>query len=58
MSSLHGGPLDSFLNASRSTHVPVGEDQQQHIEFARSLAARFNHIYGEVFTIPEALICD
>lgn len=33
--------------------VPVGEDQKQHIELTRELAERFNHKYGEVFTIPE-----
>ncbi len=36
--------------------VPVGKDQAQHIEIARDIAARFNHIYGETFPIPEALI--
>jgi tryptophanyl-tRNA synthetase len=36
--------------------VPVGDDQRQHLEFTRDLAQRFNHIYGETFTIPEALI--
>jgi tryptophanyl-tRNA synthetase len=46
------------LIAFRSTHVPVGEDQQQHIEFARAVAGSFNHTYGEVFTIPEPLICN
>ena len=38
--------------------VPVGKDQAQHIEMARDIAARFNHIYGETFTLPEALIDD
>lgn len=39
------------------THaVPVGDDQRQHLEYTRDLAQRFNHIYGEVFTIPEATI--
>lgn len=38
--------------------VPVGKDQIQHIEMARDIAARFNHIYGETFTLPEALIED
>lgn len=33
--------------------VPVGEDQMQHIELARTLAERFNHMYGETFVIPE-----
>jgi tryptophanyl-tRNA synthetase len=36
--------------------VPVGDDQRQHLEFTRDLAQRFNHIYGETFTIPEAMI--
>src|SRR5262249_47518432 len=39
------------------THaVPVGEDQRQHLEFTRDLAQRFNHQYGDVFTVPEAMI--
>lgn len=37
-------------------YVPVGEDQKQHIELTRDLAERFNKKYGEVFTIPEAMI--
>jgi tryptophanyl-tRNA synthetase len=36
--------------------VPVGDDQRQHIEYTRDLAQRFNHMYGETFTIPEAMI--
>jgi tryptophanyl-tRNA synthetase len=36
--------------------VPVGDDQRQHLEFTRDLAQRFNHIYGDTFTIPEAMI--
>ena len=36
--------------------VPVGVDQMQHLEIARDIAARFNGIYGDVFTIPEAYI--
>jgi tryptophanyl-tRNA synthetase len=35
--------------------VPVGKDQIQHIEMARDIAGRFNHIYGEHFVIPEAV---
>ena len=38
------------------THVPVGEDQKQHLELARNIAQRFNHHYQELFTIPEPLI--
>jgi len=33
--------------------VPVGNDQRQHLELSRDLALRFNHLYGDVFTIPE-----
>ncbi|WP_110931450.1 tryptophan--tRNA ligase [Paenibacillus bouchesdurhonensis] len=36
--------------------VPVGEDQKQHLELTRDLAHRFNHRYGEYFTIPEPYI--
>jgi tryptophanyl-tRNA synthetase len=39
------------------THaVPVGDDQRQHLEYTRDLAQRFNHLYGDVFTVPEAII--
>jgi tryptophanyl-tRNA synthetase len=33
--------------------VPVGEDQNQHLELARTLATRFNSRYGPTFTVPE-----
>jgi len=36
--------------------VPVGEDQKQHLELARDIALRFNHIYGDIFTLPEPYI--
>lgn len=36
--------------------VPVGQDQKQHIEFARDTAEKFNRTYGETFTLPDALI--
>jgi len=38
--------------------VPVGRDQIQHVEMARDIAQRFNHIYGETFVIPEAVVDD
>jgi tryptophanyl-tRNA synthetase len=38
-----------------STHVPVGKDQVQHLEMARDIAQRFNHHYGELFVLPEAV---
>jgi tryptophanyl-tRNA synthetase len=36
--------------------VPVGDDQRQHLELMRTLARRFNHLYGETFVVPEAMI--
>ncbi|MBQ7261825.1 MAG: tryptophan--tRNA ligase [Lachnospiraceae bacterium] len=36
--------------------VPVGADQMQHLELTRDIAQRFNAIYGDVFTVPEAYI--
>jgi len=36
--------------------VPVGQDQQQHLEIARDIALKFNHTFGETFVIPEAEI--
>ncbi|MCL1846288.1 MAG: tryptophan--tRNA ligase [Defluviitaleaceae bacterium] len=36
--------------------VPVGDDQRQHIELCRDVAGRFNKIYGDVFTMPEAYV--
>lgn len=35
-----------------AVYVPVGEDQFQHLELTRRLAERFNHNYGEIFTLP------
>lgn len=40
----------------KTTHVPVGEDQKQHIELTRELARRFNSLFGDVFVVPEATI--
>lgn len=44
--------------AYRATHVPVGEDQKQHLELTRDIAARFNNEYGGAgfFPLPEPLI--
>ncbi len=38
--------------------VPVGEDQKQHVELTRDIAERFNRLYAETFTVPEAWIGD
>lgn len=40
----------------QSEKVPVGQDQQQHLEIARDIAIKFNHVFGETFVIPEAEI--
>ncbi len=39
--------------AYRATHVPVGDDQRQHVELMRDIAERFNARYGEVLVVPE-----
>ena len=36
--------------------VPVGEDQRQHVELTRDIAQRFNGLYSDTFTLPEAFI--
>jgi tryptophanyl-tRNA synthetase len=38
----------------RAHYVPVGKDQEQHIEMTRNFAERFNHRYGNVFPVPKA----
>jgi tryptophanyl-tRNA synthetase len=40
----------------KANKVPVGRDQVQHLEMARDFAARFNHVYGEHFVLPEVVI--
>jgi tryptophanyl-tRNA synthetase len=41
----------------KGTHVPVGDDQRQHLELARDIAAKFNNDYGvELFPLPEPMI--
>ncbi|TWI68150.1 tryptophanyl-tRNA synthetase [Desulfobotulus alkaliphilus] len=36
--------------------VPVGRDQVQHIEMARDIGGRFNHLFGQTFVLPEAIV--
>ncbi len=36
--------------------VPVGQDQKQHIEIARDIAQKFNHVFGDTFKLPEPMI--
>ena len=40
----------------KADYVPVGEDQLPHLELTREIARRFNHMYGEVFPEPEAIL--
>lgn len=42
----------------QSDRVPVGQDQKQHLEVTRDIAVKFNFLYGETFTVPEAEIDD
>ncbi len=38
--------------------VPVGQDQKQHVEYARDIAEKFNRVFGEAFTLPKELILE
>ena len=40
---------------SRATFVPVGKDNESHIELTREIAKRFNYLYGEVFPLPKTI---
>lgn len=42
----------------QAQHVPVGKDQKQHIEVAQDIAQKFNHVYGDVFVVPQPEIQD
>lgn len=42
----------------KSTKVPVGRDQAQHLEMTRDIAQRFNHRFGEILVVPDAVIGD
>jgi len=46
--------MASDIILHRARYVPVGKDQEQHLEMARTFANRFNHRYGEVFPEPQA----
>lgn len=49
-------PLHTDAGHFRATHVPVGEDQQQHLELSRDTADSFNHRFGKVFPLPQTMI--
>ena len=38
--------------------VPVGKDQKQHVEYARDIAGKFNHMFGETFKLPQPMISE
>ncbi|RUM42529.1 MAG: tryptophan--tRNA ligase [Desulfocapsa sp.] len=42
----------------QADQVPVGKDQKQHLEVARDIAQKFNHTFGETFTVPEPAISE
>jgi tryptophanyl-tRNA synthetase len=42
----------------RAHLVPVGKDNEAHVEITREIARRFNYLYGEVFPIPEVMVGD
>lgn len=39
----------------KTSHVPIGDDQRQHLELCRDIAIRFNNMYGDVFVVPEPI---
>lgn len=39
-----------------ATHIPVGKDQKQHVEYAKDIAQKFNHQFGDTFVLPEPYI--
>ncbi len=49
--------MTADILAYNASHVPVGEDQKQHLELARNIAQKFNHDFNrELFVLPEAVI--
>ena len=48
--------MASDILTPNATHVPVGKDQQQHLEITRDIAEKFNRKYGNFFNVPEAVI--
>ena len=48
--------MASDILCPNATHVPVGKDQQQHLEITRDIAEKFNKKFGNIFNIPELVI--
>ena len=42
----------------RANLVPVGKDNEAHVELTREIARRFNSMYGEVFPVPDVMVGD
>jgi len=40
----------------KANGVPVGQDQSPHVELTREIARRFNHLYADIFPVPEVLL--
>lgn len=62
MSAVCSASVDTVLmnihSPSRATHVPVGEDQVQHLQLAQSLAKSFNSKFGKTFPMCEPMIAE
>lgn len=50
--------MSADILAFNANKVPVGRDQIQHIEMARDIAGRLNHLYGQQLVLPEAVVDD
>ncbi|MNK65380.1 Tryptophan--tRNA ligase [compost metagenome] len=50
--------MGSDILAFKGDRVPVGKDQLPHLEFSRDMARRFNHLYGETFPEPQAVLTE
>lgn len=48
--------MASDILCFRGTHVPVGEDQTQHLELTKDIAERFNTLFGNFFPVPEIIL--
>jgi tryptophanyl-tRNA synthetase len=46
------------IMCAKATHVPVGKDNEAHVEVTREMARRFNFLYGDIFPIPEIIAGD
>lgn len=54
---VRGSECTPLTTSTRATHVPVGEDQSQHLEFSRECVTNFNHTYGPHLVAPKTILC-